>query len=480
MISFISLRRRKLISILAIFTIFILSGSIIGYYNGHHHIIKMVENYTPDDFQNSITALTNKFDFSYLPGFKGIITKNNSTSFESLDDLDMNGFSLIPGNVQFKFLNKGNKKGTPEQILEQNMKDYKELLGSKTIGQPKDAKLVPPPPPEELPNYKRANATILSLVRNGELGAIGISIKRLQKKFNSKYNYPYTFLNDEPFTDRFKQRILKYTGNAPVEFVQIKPEYWQKPSFIDTVKEAKEMEIMFKHDVAYAKKQSYHNMCRFYSSQFYKIPELQKYKYYWRVEPKVNFFTDINYDVFKYMEDTQKIYGFTINLYDNEETVKTLWPETIKYLNQGDNYKYINPKGSFQWLLEDLQNPKKTKFAGGYSTCHFWSNFEIGDFDFFRNEAYDNWVKYLDSTGKFYYERWGDAPVHSIGVSLFADKDKIHFFKDIGYDHDPYTNCPNTETTQMCEIGKFSRWEHLYDQNCLMNWLHHDQPKDVY
>ena len=34
------------------------------------------------------------------------------------------------------------------------MKDYKELLGSKTIGQPKDAKLVPPPPPEELPNYK--------------------------------------------------------------------------------------------------------------------------------------------------------------------------------------------------------------------------------------------------------------------------------------------------------------------------------------
>lgn len=82
---------------------------------------------------------------------------------------------------------------------------------------------------------------------------------------------------------------MKYTGNAPVEFVQIKPEYWQKPSFIDTVKEAKEMEIMFKHDVAYAKKQSYHNMCRFYLSQFYKIPELQKYKYYWRVEPKVNF-----------------------------------------------------------------------------------------------------------------------------------------------------------------------------------------------
>ena len=72
----------------------------------------------------------------------------------------------------------------------------------------------------------------------------------------------------------------------------------------------------------------------------------------------------------------------------------------------------------------------------------------------------------------------GDAPVHSIGVSLFADKDKIHFLKILVMIM--IYNCPNTETTQMCEIGKFSRWEHLYDQNCLMNWLHHDQPKDVY
>ena len=118
--------------------------------------------------------------------------------------------------------------------------------------------------------------------------------------------------------------------------------------------------------------------------------------------------------------------------------------------------------------------------ATDYNLCHFWSNFEIANLDIFNNDDYENFFQYLDTLGGFYYERWGDAPVHSIGVSLFADKDKIHFFKDIGYDHDPYTNCPNTETTQMCEIGKFSRWEHLYDQNCLMNWLHHDQPKDVY
>ena len=39
-------------------------------------------------------------------------------------------------------------------------------------------------------------------------------------------------------------------------------------------------------------------------------------------------------------------------------------------------------------------------------------------------------------------QRWGDAPVHSIAVSLFQDKNQIQFFDEIGYEHNPYTHCP--------------------------------------
>ena len=39
-------------------------------------------------------------------------------------------------------------------------------------------------------------------------------------------------------------------------------------------------------------------------------------------------------------------------------------------------------------------------------------------------------------------QRWGDAPVHSIGAALFARKDQIHFFDDIGYQHPPFMHCP--------------------------------------
>lgn len=42
-------------------------------------------------------------------------------------------------------------------------------------------------------------------------------------------------------------------------------------------------------------------------------------------------------------------------------------------------------------------------------------------------------------------QRWGDAPVHSIGAALFARKDQIHFFEDIGYRHEPFQHCPQGE-----------------------------------
>lgn len=70
-----------------------------------------------------------------------------------------------------------------------------------------------------------------------------------------------------------------------------------------------------------------------------------------------------------------------------------------------------------------------------------WSNFEIGDLDFWRSEAYSTFFEFLDQKGGFYYEvhtlqqcfisltrlhqRWGDAPIHSIAVALFAKRDQI-------------------------------------------------------
>ena len=72
---------------------------------------------------------------------------------------------------------------------------------------------------------------------------------------------------------------------------------------------------------------------------------------------------------------------------------------------------------------------------GDYNLCHFWSNFEIADLNFWRGEAYTKYFEYLDQKGGFYYERWGDAPVHSLAAALFLNMDELHWFHDIGYKH---------------------------------------------
>lgn len=422
-----------------------------------------------DKLHKSLDQFANGLNLNGPPDSSDSAADSSTPNSNDDEDLNTLGYKISKGNVGFKFLNKKQRSGDRDAIVKQNRQTYEELT-KQAINEPKDFDIESIRPPQDPSNYERANATILCLVRNQEALTILKAIKQLENSFNSKFNYPYTFINDQPFTNKFMEKMKALTS-AEIHFTQVPPEMWDKPDTIDLELEQKGQKKLVAENVAYAQKASYHNMCRFYSKSFYKVPELLNYKYYWRLEPNIMFYNEINYDVFKYLQGTGKVYGFTMGLYDIEQSIATLWPETLKYLNTGDNYKYVNPSGSFQWLVEDLQNPHKNKCTGGYSTCHFWSNFEIGDFDFWRSEAYDNWVNYLDSTGKFYYERWGDAPVHSLGLSLFADKSKIHWFRDIGYYHDPYQHCPNTPTTKSCKLGSFCKYENLQDQNCMGTWI---------
>ncbi|CAK5277300.1 unnamed protein product [Mycena citricolor] len=248
---------------------------------------------------------------------------------------------------------------------------------------------------------RRANAVIVSLARNGDLDGIIRSVAQLEVKFNQKFKYPYVFLNEEPFTDHFKNTVRTLT-DSKVEFGLIPHDHWFQPDWIDENKAAAARQDMIEHDVIYGGSVPYRNMCRFNSGFFYRHELLKKYRYYWRVEPDK--------------------YGFTISLPEYERTIPTLWATVRDFIKEYP--ELISPENAMGFLSDD----------GGltYNNCHFWSNFEIADLDLWRGEAYTKFFDFLDSRGGFYYERWGDAPVHSIGAALFARKDQIHFFDDIG------------------------------------------------
>lgn len=68
----------------------------------------------------------------------------------------------------------------------------------------------------------RTSATLLSLVRNSELDGMLSAMRDMERTFNHKFNYPWTFFNDEPFSAEFKERTRKET-KAEVRYGEYPP-----------------------------------------------------------------------------------------------------------------------------------------------------------------------------------------------------------------------------------------------------------------
>ncbi|CAO1633414.1 unnamed protein product [Jaminaea pallidilutea] len=305
-------------------------------------------------------------------------------------------------------------------------------------------------PPEFVPQKAnkapRAKAGFIVLVRNSELQSMKESMRDVEDRFNRKYGYPWIFLNNEPFSDDFKKGVKQMT-RSEVRFGFVEKKHWGYPEWIDQNKAAETRRIMKDKNIIYGDSESYRHMCRFQSGFFFQHPLTMDLDYYWRVEPGIKLYCDIDYDPFVFMQMNNKTYGFTMALHEYIETIPTLWQTTHDFIKL--NPQYVAKDNGLHFMTDEPERGMDP----GYNLCHFWSNFEIGDLRFWRGEAYQKYFDYLDKAGGFFYERWGDAPVHSIAAILFLDRSRLHWFEDVGYYHVPWNHCPANKA-KYHETGK--------------------------
>ncbi|KAL8713028.1 MAG: hypothetical protein Q9220_002888 [cf. Caloplaca sp. 1 TL-2023] len=278
---------------------------------------------------------------------------------------------------------------------------------------------------------ERMNATFVSLARNSDLWEIVKSIRQVEDRFNRNYHYDWVFLNDKPFDATFKA-VTTSLISGKTHYGEIAKEHWSFPDFIDQDKARMVREDMAQRKIIYGDSVSYRHMCRFESGFFFQHPLMKQFEWYWRVEPSIELYCDVGYDTFKYMRDHGKKYSFVLSLYEYVETIPTLWDSVKTFMKE--HPEHIVEDNGMEFLSNDNGET--------YNHCHFWSNFEIGNLDWLRSQAYTDYFDRLDKDGGFFYERWGDAPVHSIAAGLLLKKDEIHFFNDIAYYHVPFTHCP--------------------------------------
>jgi alpha 1,2-mannosyltransferase len=280
---------------------------------------------------------------------------------------------------------------------------------------------------------KKQNACLFILVRNKELKEWLETMKQFEKNFNTKFNYPYVFMNDVPFTREFKQKVLE-TTKSKVEFGLVPKEHWSVPKWINYKTLRKKLRTSLRKMWS-GTKLSYHHMCRYYSGFFFRENLTLKYDYFWRIEPGVSFPCEIPYDPFQYMVDNNKLYGFSIARPEMMNTIPSLWKKIKIWLDLGYKNK-IAQNNAIDFISSDKgQNLDK-------SACTFFNNFEIGAFSVFRDKQYLDYFDYLDKSGGFFYERWGDSAINTFYLVMMLNKSQLHNFDDFPYFHPPRYYCP--------------------------------------
>jgi alpha 1,2-mannosyltransferase len=122
---------------------------------------------------------------------------------------------------------------------------------------------IPAPPVAEhkVVDPNRVKAAFVILARNSDLNGIRSSIRQIEDRFNRNFNYPYVFLNDESFTDEFKDKTSSLT-KSQIYYGKLDHESWGYPDHINQTKAAECRKDMEERRIIYGGSESYRHMCR--------------------------------------------------------------------------------------------------------------------------------------------------------------------------------------------------------------------------
>lgn len=107
----------------------------------------------------------------------------------------------------------------------------------------------------------RVKAAFVILARNSDLTGIRYAIRQMEDRFNHKFNYPYVFLNEQLFSDEFKDRTSALT-KAETYYGKVEPEMWGYPDHINQTYAAECRKDMDERRIIYGGSESYRHMCR--------------------------------------------------------------------------------------------------------------------------------------------------------------------------------------------------------------------------
>ncbi|KAJ7097913.1 glycosyltransferase family 15 protein [Mycena belliarum] len=216
-----------------------------------------------------------------------------------------------------------------------------------------------------------ANASFVSLARNSDINDVVSSVQSMEGRFNHIYHYPC---------------------NTGFSDIWIPQEHWVQPGIYWQACTCRGRQKLINQRIIYGDRE------RPVVLFFYRHGLLKPYKYYWRIEPDIKYFCDLGtspsnlHAMNMHMLYSSHIPGFNVSLFVYPANIPTLWNTVKDRVHPG----LVSDNNAIYCSYTSSDDGGET-----YNRCQFWSNFEIGDLDLWRSEAYSKFFDFLDKKGPF-------------------------------------------------------------------------------
>ncbi|KAJ7754469.1 nucleotide-diphospho-sugar transferase [Mycena metata] len=194
---------------------------------------------------------------------------------------------------------------------------------------------------------------------------------------------------------------------------------------------------------------SYHHMCAFFSYKIFRHPRVRDLTYYLRLGDDSFIQAPTCFDPFEYMHINDKSFAFRVQDMDEGSVTAGMWPFVSDYAYRYPEVEDRLRSNRWSWA------PKR--LLPGYGTDvgfpGYGGDFEIVRLARFQTPEVTAFLKELASEPKrFYYSRWGDAPLRRATVYMFLNvTEEVHQMCEVEYASEGITDYP------MCECAPLPR-----------------------
>lgn len=251
------------------------------------------------------------------------------------------------------------------------------------------------------------------------------SLDSLYNYYNNKFKHDIIIFYDKkaPFLEEDQIDIKK--NRNEITFRLLDGDLWSPPDCLEIKNNPN-----IKNWIAPQFSLGYRNMMRWYGILIYKYLTDLGYEWYMRMDDDSLLHSDIEYDIFKYMNDNNYEYGFRSYCNDGLGVSNGLIEFCKKYMDKND----IKPT-----FLDRYIKDKKSWKSTDYNILGYYNNFLISKLSFWMRDDVQKFLKEFDNSGYMYTRRWNDLISQAVTIQIFMERNKVYHFNDWTYEHTTFS-----------------------------------------